>query len=169
MSATYDLEISTDLTPAQVRALLALRFKLKWWDETHLGGPATWISIGGRDSLGQDIMEESFGFRPTVSISFDPDTFSDEHDEGLRLQIRAAIFLLDHCRDAMLLFNGEVIVLQRLGGKLILNEDWNIWTEDLMLEGEITVPHEIRPLPSPILKPRKSEAPPFGKPGDRPD
>jgi hypothetical protein len=41
--------------------------------------------------------------------------------------------------------------LQRLGGHLVLNEDSKNWTDGLRLEDEIRLPHEKRPLLSPLL------------------
>ncbi|MCY1075049.1 SitI3 family protein [Archangium lansingense] len=97
------------------------------------------------------MVEESFQFRPDLSVGFRLDPNSDEYEQGNRIMLRATMFLLEYGRDGVLLFNGEHIVLQRLSGHLVLNEDSKNWTDGLQLEDEIRLPHEKRPLPSPLL------------------
>ncbi|QRK11523.1 hypothetical protein JQX13_16475 [Archangium violaceum] len=49
------------------------------------------------------------------------------------------------------LFNGENIVLQRLGGKLIFNADSSYWADENWLQSRLTVPFECcRTLSGPI-------------------
>jgi hypothetical protein len=51
--------------------------------------------------------------------------------------------------EALLLFNGERIVLQRLGGQLLLNQEFNPWiTSFLPL---VTLPYDLKNIPSPLL------------------
>src|SRR5262245_52645469 len=126
--------MSTDLSPPQAAALLALHFKLKRYDDTHVGGFGVWVAVTRKILYGQDfisgknLVEEAFDFRSDLEITLVPQPDDDDDPvEGYRFLLRATIFLLDHCRDAVLLFNGEIIVLQRLGGKLVLNENYNIW------------------------------------------
>jgi hypothetical protein len=63
----------------------------------------------------------------------------------------ATMLLLEHARDAVLLFNYEIIVFQRLGGQLTINSDYPMWDED-WLRSNLALPFECRPLPSPLLK-----------------
>jgi hypothetical protein len=65
--------------------------------------------------------------------------------------LQATIILLEHAQDAVLLFNGETIVLQRFGGKLVFNSDYHIFDDDNWLKSRLTTPFERRSLPSPLL------------------
>lgn len=38
--------------------------------------------------------------------------------------------LLEQAQDAVLLFNDEIIVLQRLGGKLTFNSSYRLWDDE---------------------------------------
>jgi hypothetical protein len=64
--------------------------------------------------------------------------------------LQATMLLLEHAQDAVLLFNGEIIVLQRLGGHLTFNSDHPMWEEE-WLRSWLPLPHERHPLPSPLL------------------
>jgi len=151
MGLDHSLELSTDMKPAQALRLLAGRFGLEWGADSHLLGPAVWVSAIEPEQDFKLMLEEAFQFRPGLSVGFRLDPNSGEYEEGNRIMLRATMFLLGHGRDGVLLFNGEHIVLQRLGGHLVLNEDSKNWTDGLRLEDEIRLPHEKRSLPSPLL------------------
>jgi hypothetical protein len=151
MGLDNSLELSTDMKPAQALRLLAERFGLEWGDDSHLLGPAVWVSAIEPEQDFKLMIEEAFQFRPDLSVGFRLDPNGGEYEEGNRIMLRATMFLLEHGRDGVLLFNGEHIVLQRFGGHLVLNEDSKNWTDGLRLEDEIRLPHEKRPLPSPLL------------------
>lgn len=97
------------------------------------------------------MIEEAFHFSPDLGVAFRLNPNSADYVEGRRVLLRVAMLLLEHSRDAVLLFNGEYIVLQRLGGQLVLNADYGDWADGFKLEPEIRLPHEIRSLPSPLL------------------
>jgi hypothetical protein len=151
MGLDNSLELSTDMRPAQALCLMAERFGLKWGDDTHLLGPAVWVSAIEPSQDFKLMIEEAFHFRPNLSVGFRLDPNSDEYEEGNRIMLRATMLLLEHGRNGVLLFNGEHIILQRISGRLVLNADSGNWTDGLRLENEIRLPHEKRPLPSPFL------------------
>ncbi|WP_257452646.1 SitI3 family protein [Archangium lipolyticum] len=151
MGLEYGLELSTDLGPTQALRLLAERLGLPWGNERSLRGSALWIDLSEPSNTGREIIEEGFHFRPDVLVIFRLDSNSDQYEEGHRVMLRATMLLLEHGRDGVLLFNGERIILQRLAGELVLNADYGNWTKGLQLENEIQLPHEKRPLPSPLL------------------
>src|SRR3712207_4413623 len=110
MALDYEFEIATDLGPLQALCLLADELGLVWADDSHLLGPALWLSAIEKSALGKAVMEEAFGFRPTLSVGFrlNPNVSDEEYEEGKRTMIRATILLLRHePGDAVLLFNGE--------------------------------------------------------------
>ncbi|WP_309889007.1 SitI3 family protein [Archangium sp.] len=154
MATEYEFDIATDLKTVQALELLS----------RHIGGlTPTWngknsdylvgstISISGSEPPKgwQELITEGFGFTPTLSVGFrfhnntDFDVFSE-------IMFQATMLLLEHAEDAVLLFNYEIIVLQRSGGKLVFNADYQMWDDD-WLEGRPTLPFERRPLPSPLL------------------
>jgi len=151
MGSEYGLELSTDLKPKQVLCLLADRLELKWVDGKSLRGPALWIDSREVTGIRCDIIKEGFHFRPDVLVVFRLNPNSDEYEEGNRLMLRATMALLEQSRDGVLLFNGEHIVLQRIGGQLMLNADYGGWTDGFCLENEVWLSHETRSLPSPLL------------------
>jgi hypothetical protein len=151
MGLDYSLKLAADMRPEQVLRLMAEALGLKWSDERHLGGPAIWIGAGEISELGRSLIEEGFRFTPSLSILFRLNTNSPDYEEGNRIMVRAALLLLQPGREGVLLFNGEIIVMQRLKGQLVLNEDFGGWTDGLCLEAEVGLPHEKRSLPSPLL------------------
>lgn len=151
MGLDNSLELSTDLKPAQALHLMAELFGLTWGDERHLLGPALWISAVEPDQDFKLMIDEAFHFRPNLSVGFRLDPNRDDYELGHRIMLRATLLLLEHGKDGVLLFNGEHIILQRLAGRLVLNEDHRNWTNGLQLESEIRLPHEKQPLPSPLL------------------
>ncbi len=139
------------MTPEDALRLMAERFGMTWGDATHLIGPALWISAIEPNQNWKSLIEEGFHFIPELSVGFRLDPNSDDYEEGNRVMLRATMLLLEHSRDGVLLFNGEHITLQRIGGQLVLNADAENWTDGLQLEDEIRLPHEKRSLPSPLL------------------
>ena len=151
MGLDYSLELVTELQPLQSLRLLVDRLGLHWWDESHLGGPALWISAGVQTARWRALMEEAFHFSPNLSVPFRLDPNAPEYRQGDRLMMRAALLLLEHGQEGALLFNGESIVLQRLKGHLVLNEDFGGWTDGPEWEKDVYLPYERRSLPSPLL------------------
>jgi hypothetical protein len=151
MGADYSLELSTGMTPAEVLRLLVERLGFAWDGKQNLSGPALWVSAAATRQNRKQLIEEGFRFSPEVSVSLRVDPASPEYEEGHRALLRAAMLLIKHGRDGVLLFNGEQIILQSLGGVLVLNADQGGWTDGFMLEDEIQLPHEKRSLPSPLL------------------
>lgn len=115
----------------------------------YLLGPTIEIDISEPLKGWQKTITEGFGFTPTLSVGFRFKTNTD-FDAFSEIMNQATMLLLEHARDAVLLFNYELIVLQRIGGKLVFNADYQMWDDDL-LKGRLTLPFERRPLPSPLL------------------
>jgi hypothetical protein len=57
-----------------------------------------------------------------------------------------AVLLGQSDGDAVLVFNGEITKLQRIGGELAIDSKW-----DLSVLDEMTLPYQMRPLVSPLL------------------
>jgi hypothetical protein len=98
----------------------------------------------------QGIIEESFHFTPTLWVGLRRRADAD-WDRFRQVLLDASLTLLDEAKDAVLLFNGERIELQRLGGQLAFNAESGYWRDEDWLKSRLTLPFEWRPLPSPLL------------------
>jgi len=125
--------------------------RLAWGEERFvLHDPTLTICATQSRSMTRKVIERGFRFIPDLSIEFRFVSNSD-YDGFKKTMLLATLHLLEHAQDAVLVFNGEIIVLQRLGGKLVLNSEYHIWDADDGLRSRLTLPFERRPLPSPLL------------------
>ncbi|WP_309897609.1 SitI3 family protein [Archangium sp.] len=98
------------------------------------------------------LYEDAFHFVPTLGVEFRFMSYADSDADYERFRqnmLQATLLLLEHAQDAVLLFNGETIVLQRFGGKLVFNSDYHIFEGDDWLRSRLSLPFDRRPLPSP--------------------
>lgn len=150
MARWYGLDLSTKLNAVSAIRLLAERLDIRASDETHLTreGILIWAKDVTR-GLSVEVTEGAFHFTPTLYVGFEIYSDLGDYKGNKRLMIRATMLLLENSQDAVLLFNGEETILQRiLGGRLILNEGTEDWDT---LEGEVYLPHERRPIPSYLM------------------
>jgi hypothetical protein len=153
MSLNYDLEIATSLNPKQVLQIIVDELGFTWCEQGNLQGPQVAVSAISQSPLGQSVIEEGFGFRPKIHLSFWISSHANEEEGRIARQsvIRAVMTILRYeSGDAVLLFNGENLLLQRLNGNLILNSVWKEWTSYYLFD-EITLPCERREIASPLL------------------
>ncbi|WP_309894460.1 SitI3 family protein [Archangium sp.] len=154
MATEYAFDIASDLKTVQALELLSRHISgltLTWngKNRDYLVGSTINISVSEQLRSWQETILEGFGFTPTLSVGFrfhnntDFDAFSE-------IMFQATMLLLEHAEDAVLLFNYEIIVLQRLGGKLVFNAGYQMWDDD-WLKSRLSLPFERRPLPSPLL------------------
>jgi hypothetical protein len=93
-----------------------------------------------------EMIEEEFGFTPTVCISFHRDNETDPVTVRTNL-LRGCIALLEgNNDDAVLLLNGEVVILLRRNGRLVLNTVEGFWTDAEL--AVIPTPIEFESIPS---------------------
>lgn len=98
----------------------------------------------------RETFEEGFGFQPDVEFYFRMAKEADERREGYRTMLGVVLGLLQQeAGQAVLLFNGEIILLQRLDGDLTLNLDWQTWQKEGL--DQVTLPYQMQSLPSPLL------------------
>jgi hypothetical protein len=144
--------LSTGMVRTHALGLLAEHIQGLHWGEENafLFGTDIIVTVIEPDREAQSIVEEGFGFRPSLSVGF---RFPSNQDyEGfVQAMIRGALLLLEHGGDGVLLFNGEIIVLQRVGGQLVFNADYRLCGDERWLEDNVSVPFERRSLPSPFL------------------
>lgn len=152
MALEYALELATRLKPRQ--ALEALTDKpsgLTWGEDgCFLFDESVQLTATEPLAITQNIIRDGFHFTPTLGIGFRHISNSD-WDSFKETTLQAVVFLLEHSQDAVLLFNGETIVFQRLEGKLTFNSGYRLWEDDHWLRSRLALPFEHRPLPSPLL------------------
>lgn len=153
MALTYSFEGALDLDPVAALQWLAAELPVEQVDQAQLRGPALQITTLGSSELRQSVIADAFGFRPLLGLGFriDSNAADDDYVAGKHLLIRATVALLrEYAGAAVLLFNGETVLLQRLHEQITLNQAWREWTSYDLLR-EVTLPYELRPLPSPLL------------------
>jgi hypothetical protein len=153
MALEYTLELSSKMTPTQAMDVLASSVeRLAWGEERFvLHDPTITICATQSLSMTRKVIERGFRFIPDLSIEFRFVSNSD-YDGFKETMLLATMCLLEHAQDAVLLFNGETIVLRRFNGKLVLNSEYHIWDDDDWLKSRLNLPFERRPLPSPLLQ-----------------
>jgi hypothetical protein len=158
MGLDYDLNLATNLDEKQVLEMLVGRIPgMQWGDDgSFLVDPIATVTPTVLRASTRRLYEDAFHFVPTLGVGFrfvsyaDDDADSDsDYDRFRQLMLQATILLLEHAPDAVLLFNGETIVLSWFGGKLVLNSDYHIFEDDDWLRNRLSLPFERRPLPSP--------------------
>ena len=126
MATEYYFRLNSGLTPEEALHLLAGETGLARNDKGNIVHPDTAIWINSIEALPmtREIFEEAFLFEPTLSITFWINKFRPAYDEGMKLMMRCVQFLLDQEKsDAVLLFSNEIVVLQRIQGELLLNQE----------------------------------------------
>jgi hypothetical protein len=148
MALEFDFSISTELEPLQVLQILAKQFNLGL-DSGQLRENGVAIFAISKTTLGQSVIEEGFGFKPTISVGFRI-TAKDNYEQGKLTILQATIELMSKLKgDCILLFNGEELLLQRIGEKLLINQDKSIWKTSQI--AEITLPYQLCSISSPLL------------------
>jgi hypothetical protein len=144
--------LSTGLDRAHALGLLAEHIQGLHWGEENafLFGTDIIVTVIDLDGEARSIVEEGFGFRPSLSVGF---RFPSNHDyeRFAQAMLWGALLLLEHGGDGVLLFNGEIIVLRRIGEQLVFNADYKLYGDEHWLKGKVSVPFERRSLPSPFL------------------
>jgi hypothetical protein len=153
MSLNYDLEIATSFEPKQILKIIADELDFTWGENGNLQGPEVVVSAISQTSLGKLVIEDAFGFRPTVNLNFWISSYANEKEGrvGRRAMIKAAMTVLkQEPVEAVFLFNGEHLILQQTKERLILNNTWKEW-DSYDLSEEVVLPYERRELVSPLL------------------
>ncbi len=149
MAIDYLFYIATILEPFQALDMVSKGFELEWASEPYghcLFGSGMLVGADHALDVRQSLIEEEFGFVPDICIWFRINSNADR-EKADQIMIQVTVELLRQIsEDAVLLFNGESIVLQRRGGNLLLNDAFNPWITELL--PEVTLPYEIRNLPS---------------------
>jgi len=149
MSLDYDLRIVTDWEPMQTLELLLKKLQLEWGKDSRLLGPGIVVGVLQEDERDKSFMQSLFGFTPTVDVWFWLDSTAED-DRGKQTLLQAVMLLLSEMPgDAVLLINYETIVLQRIRGTLIFNQELGSWSDEEL--ASVKLPYYQQPLRSPII------------------
>ncbi|PTL83159.1 SitI3 family protein [Vitiosangium sp. GDMCC 1.1324] len=151
MALEYTLHLTTALQPRRALERLTSQIDGLDWSEDGSFLVDTTVTIIATEPLARtrSLIEDVFHFVPTLRVGFRFVNNTD-HDRAGQIMFQATMLLLEHAQDAILLFNGEIIVLQQFSGQLAFNSGYHMWDDD-WLKSRLTVPFEWRPLPSPLL------------------
>ncbi len=150
MSLDYELRI--DSTWDYVELLRFVKESLSFQpeeSEKFLCSPGIWLRISRETEKNQTMMKSWFGFKPTLRVGFVLDSL-DDYEIGKTTLLKTVIRLLQEIPgDAVLLFNYESLVLQRIAGELIFNQTLQTWSKSEI--SEVTSDFHMAPLRSPLL------------------
>lgn len=153
MSVNYYLEILASSEPEQIFDLISSELNIEKIDEKTFSSPGLYGRIRKtNDSLGFNIIEEAFGFYPTVHISFLPFYNSNEYTQARNSIIKISMVVLNQePGNAVLTREYEQILFQRLDGELVLNSQYFVLDNARNRVEDINLPYTIQELQSPLL------------------
>lgn len=141
MSLDYDLEISTSIEPREILIFLVETLGFNWCNDDCLKSNGIVLGVRQKNEDAHPALKLENKSQPVLKVWFQLNKF-EGHDEGKYSLYRVTEALLLRTQaDAILLFDNDIIILQYINGKLIVNSDWN---PSLTL-GTI-LPYEIRSL-----------------------
>ena len=144
----YYLESATSLEPMEVLNLAATQLGLEWsTDHKHQNQPclkAPALVIGAVESKSPNfLIEQKYGFRQAFHMWFRLNRHKQGYEAAGPLMMQVVNLVLQQDpADAILVFDeGETVdVLQRIAGKLTINERWSSWREVDSLRSLVDVP-----------------------------
>ncbi len=142
MAIHYYLLIDTNLTPFEVSDIIFELEGLKKNDRENTFF-VDWLIGGVSEESESDkrLNQEEFGLSPTISIWFDPRCDDDEEQEkAMKDMMRVIVHILQKdSGDAVLVIDGEYLVLSRIKGNLLLDSD-NFGEKDRWWNPQVDVP-----------------------------
>lgn len=153
MSADYNFDIKTPLSPKQVLEVAAkgvgteVPEQLEPYAFRVLGAFAVASEVS---ELGRKLLLEEYGFAPTVGVTFEYYPSKDKEGGRHAISQGVAAMLREVKGDAVLFYNGEETMLQRIGGNLLLDK---AWSERGWLAAELSaagLKYEVQELASPL-------------------
>ena len=126
MSLDYTLNIATNLKPLDLAALVA-RGSAMTQEGVDLWGLAVNARALNSTELSREIIEEEFGFSPTIALVFHVIP-SQGYEEGIGVMAQAVAAILRHVPgDAVLLKSAELMMVQRHDNQVVIAEEWARW------------------------------------------
>ena len=104
------------------------------------------IHIDKPGSLESNTIIEEFGFLPSVSITFRVNKNADMEEVRKCLILGCMELLSNNSEDAVLLFNGETVIMWRRETMLLLNKIKGFWTDDVL--AQIPIAYNLETMPN---------------------
>ncbi len=98
----------------------------------YLKAPGLTIYIDDTDQEDKAFVKEHFHFTPSLCLCFIQDKFADSHLAYTNL-IKATVALLISCKNAILDFNGDTILLRKINGQLLIYQQQSDFWEPSLL------------------------------------
>ncbi len=146
MSTDMGLEITTEVALNEVAEALFsnLKYEVLDSDEEQLTIRTDYFLATIDKIVDEDSLSQCWGATANHHVYFFNVDWSEDNN-GFREILRIAVDWLDKTiHDIGLVYNGELPLLVRQNGNLILNSAWGWEAEDLLI---ISVPHEVKKLP----------------------
>jgi hypothetical protein len=131
MAIEYTLYIDTEHAPSRLREIVCACIG----DELDFA-PAGTLTFSGEklygavsdvDEVTRQFVSEDFSFDARARVTFRLDKFALADSQDSLIRCVAAVLAADPS-DAMMLFNGETVVLRRRGIDLVLQDGFGPWT-----------------------------------------
>ncbi|PRQ02634.1 SitI3 family protein [Enhygromyxa salina] len=131
MAIEYTLYIDTECALPRLRESVCACIR----DESDMSPTGT-LTFSGEKLLGtvsavnevtRQFVSEDFSFNARARVTFRLDKFALADSQDSLVRCVAAVLAADPS-DAILLFNGETVVLRRRGSDLVLREGFGPWT-----------------------------------------
>lgn len=149
MSLDYELRIETHWEPEQVLEWLKEYVNFQPDSDNTLYNPGILLGVHRETEKNQTMMQSWFGFKPTLIVWFVLNSCND-YEIGKTTLLKTVVRLLQEIPgDAVLLFNYEYLVLQRIAGELIFNQTGQTWPNSEIIA--VTSQFHLAPLRSPLL------------------
>jgi hypothetical protein len=146
MAIYYSLGMDSPVTATEARRLVAQAIGApQVGDEDGLDPQSANLQVSVTDTLAhswQAMIQEFFDFRPSLYVQFRVRNDAETEARDRELIRATSALLATGPGDAVLLNNGENVVLQRPGGKLEVNAHW--FPEDYAPTSLLAVPHASR-------------------------
>lgn len=136
MPVDYDLEINSRMTANEVAKVITQACNFQSSGKTGFFTNGLVGSVKEMSKSGQEVIQEYFGFTPTLRVNFSADQSAQPeiYEKAMRDGLKAFMTVLQYDDgDAISLMEGESIIFTRISGKLILGsshfskEDGLIW------------------------------------------
>ena len=143
MALEYDLKLQDPAEPVEAAdRLVAGGDFVRSAD--GIEAPDLLVGLDAPSASTQEIIRTSW-LQASVQVWFRLKKRGDTNAAELRIVRASATLLAAGAGDAVLLFNGEDVVLLRKQGKLLLNRDLGFWSDER--RALLALPHELESIP----------------------
>lgn len=145
MALEYKLSLEGDFGVSEIRDILVDLVGYKNDGESLFVDGVTAIVVESK-GLSSVVVQDEFGFLPKVRITFRLNKFLDLSLLQEKVIKATNTILHQYTGEAVLLFNGEAVILQRDKSGLYLNEIDNFWKRNIL--NAVDLPYDFKKIDS---------------------